>query len=124
MIKGIGTDLLDVRRITSVYERQGLAFAQRILTPGEMQEFSQSTQPMQLLAKRFAIKEACAKALGTGIAKGVGWQSMEMTHDVNGKPEINLLDGAQSRADELGVAVVQASLSDEGDFILAFVTLS
>lgn len=124
MIKGIGTDLLDAKRIKSVLERQGVSFAERILTPDELLEFHNSTQPAQLLAKRFAIKEACAKALGTGIAKGVGWQSMKMVHDEHGKPEIILFDGAKNRAAELGVKAVHASLSDEGDFILAFVTLS
>jgi holo-[acyl-carrier protein] synthase len=124
MIKGIGTDLLDAKRIKSVLERQGQGFIDRILTPNERIEFEQSNQQAQFLAKRFAIKEACSKALGTGIAKGIGWQSMQLNHDALGKPEIILFDGAKKRAKDLGVTTINASLSDEGDFILAFVTLS
>lgn len=123
-IKGIGTDLLDQRRISSVLNKKGERFAQRILTAQELAVWVSRDQSINYLAKRFAAKEAIAKALGTGIAKGIGFQQMEITSDDAGKPVVVLTGQALIRAKELGGEQVMLSLSDEGDMILAFAVLS
>tara|TARA_B110001454_G_scaffold18246_1_gene16695 strand:- start:40672 stop:41055 length:384 start_codon:yes stop_codon:yes gene_type:complete len=123
-IKGIGTDLLDQRRIAAVVERQGERFSQRILTAQELIVWVDRNRSVNYLAKRFAAKEAIAKALGTGIAKGVGFQQMMIASDDAGKPIVTLNGNALARAKELGAEQVMLSLSDEGDMILAFAILS
>ncbi len=123
-IKGIGTDLLDQRRVSSVFDKQGERFAQRILTVDELAVWVSRDQSINYLAKRFAAKEAVAKALGTGIAKGIGFQQMEISSDDAGKPVVALTGQALIRAKELGGDQVMLSLSDEGDMILAFAVLS
>lgn len=123
-MKGIGTDLLDQRRIANVLDRQGKRFAQRILTAEELGVWEIRDQPVNYLAKRFAAKEAIAKALGTGIAKGISFQQMTITSDEAGKPVVILSGQALIRAKELGGEQVMLSLSDEGDMILAFAILS
>ncbi|HCM06207.1 MAG TPA: holo-ACP synthase [Oceanospirillales bacterium] len=123
-IKGIGTDLLDQRRVSSVFDKQGERFAQRILTVDELAVWASRDQSINYLAKRFAAKEAVAKALGTGIAKGIGFQQMEISSDDAGKPVVALTGQALIRAKELGGGQVMLSLSDEGDMILAFAVLS
>ena len=102
MIKGLGTDIVEISRIQESLERLGQRFADRILRPEERQDFAQSNQPERFLAKRFAVKEACAKALGTGIGRGVSWQHLLITHDDFGKPQLLISDGAQERMAQLG----------------------
>ncbi len=123
-MKGIGTDLLDQRRIASVFDKQGKRFAQRILTPEELTVWESRDQSVNYLAKRFAAKEAIAKALGTGIAKGISFQQMTITSDEAGKPVVTLSGQALIRAKGLGGEQIMLSLSDEGDMILAFAILS
>lgn len=124
MIKGIGTDLLDQRRITKLIEKQGERFSKRILTPQELLLWSQKNNSANFLAKRFAAKEAISKALGTGIAQGIGFQQMNITSDSLGKPIVELTGGALHRAEMMGGKSMELSLSDEGDMILAFAVLS
>lgn len=83
-IVGIGTDLLDVSRIEQAYQRHGERLVKRFLTPAEQQVWQQRHQSINYLAKRYAAKEALAKALGTGIAKGVGFQQLEVLNDRQG----------------------------------------
>lgn len=123
-IKGIGTDLLDQSRVEKTVERQGDRFAKRILSPQEFTVWAEREYSVNYLAKRFAAKEAIAKALGTGIAKGVGFQQMSISSDAAGKPVVTLSGQALSRAQELGGKEVMLSLSDEGAMILAFAILS
>jgi holo-[acyl-carrier protein] synthase len=123
-IKGIGTDLLDQGRIAKVIERQGERFAQRILTPQEIIIWQQRECSVNYLAKRFAAKEAIAKALGTGIAKGIGFQQMNIASDEAGKPTVTLTGQALLRMQALEAQQVLLSLSDEGEMILAFAILS
>lgn len=123
-IKGIGTDLLDQNRIENAVERQGDRFAKRILSPQEFTVWVERDYSINYLAKRFAAKEAIAKALGTGIAKGVGFQQMSISSDAAGKPVVTLSGQALSRAQDLGGKEVMLSLSDEGAMILAFAILS
>lgn len=119
----LGTDILEVARIEAVVERLGERFVKRILTPGEVEEYRASKLPLRLLAKRFAAKEAIAKALGTGIGRGVSWQDMAVTHDANGAPQVQLSGGALAVARERGGAGVLLSLADENDYVVAFAAL-
>jgi holo-[acyl-carrier protein] synthase len=124
MIKGIGTDIVALQRIEQVLQRQGDRFAQRILTEKEWQEFQVATQPARLLAKRFAAKEAAAKALGTGIGRGISWQDFQVDHDEQGAPLLIVQGGAQQRLTVLGANQCLLSLSDEEQYAVAFVVLS
>jgi len=123
-IKGIGTDLLDQNRIASIVEKQGERFAKRILTNEELVVWASRNYSVNYLAKRFAAKEAISKALGTGIAQGIGFQQMTITSDTSGKPIVVLSGQALIRARELGGEQVMLSLSDEGEMILAFAVLN
>lgn len=123
MIYGIGTDIVSTNRIAAVWERHGEAFAQRILAPQEWPGFAEASQPARFLAKRFAAKEAFAKALGTGIRAPATWHNIRVTHDELGKP---LLDFAPELADLLGRHAIRShhlSISDEKEMAAAFVIL-
>lgn len=121
--KGIGTDLLDQRRITRLLEKPNERFSQRILTADELTLWAKKSHSVNFLAKRFAAKEAISKALGTGIAQGIGFQQMNITSDALGKPVVELSGAALERAKSLGGEQVLLSLSDEGEMILAFAVL-
>ena len=120
----VGTDILKVARIDAVLARQGDRFVRRILTLQEQEEFHSSGQPARLLAKRFAAKEAVAKALGTGIGRGVSWQDIRIEHDANGAPRVRLGGGAQRVALARGGARVELSVADEMDYVVAFAVLA
>jgi holo-[acyl-carrier protein] synthase len=120
----IGTDILRIGRIEDVVERLGDRFVARILTPVEQAEYRASAQPRRLLAKRFAAKEAIAKALGTGIGRGVSWQDITIGHDDNGAPQVSLSGGALVAASGRGGTRVELSLADEADYVVAFAVLA
>jgi len=122
MIKGIGTDILQIDRIEKSLVRTP-KLAQRILTDEELAEFERSAMPARFLAKRFAAKEAVVKALGTGIGNGVGWKHVEISKDELGKPLIKLSGGALDRANEMSIDSSFISYSDEKDYIVAMVVL-
>jgi holo-[acyl-carrier protein] synthase len=122
--KGIGTDLLDQRRIAKLIGKTGERFSARILTPQELLLWSDKGHSVNFLAKRFAAKEAISKALGTGMAKGVGFQQMNIYSDSLGKPVVELSGAALIRAKALEGKQVLLSLSDEGEMILAFAVLT
>lgn len=119
----IGTDLLDSRRIEAALMRHGQRFIARILTPNEQQIFQQRNGSINFLAKQFAAKEALAKALGTGIAKGVGFQQIEILRDEKGAPVVHLFGAAQTGLEALNARQALVSLSDESHLILAFAAL-
>lgn len=119
----IGTDILRINRIEGAVDRLGERFVARILTPTEQGEYRASRQPQRLLAKRFAAKEAVAKALGTGIGRGVSWQDIVIGHDGNGAPQVTLRGGALQVASDRGGAGVVLSLADEADYVVAFAVL-
>lgn len=123
-VVAIGTDMVSVTRIANAYQRRGQAFAKRILTADEQQELRQSGNPVAYLAKRFAAKEAVAKALGTGIGRGLSWQQISTYKDSYGAPHIELTGFALERLQQLGATRCLLSLSDERDYALAFVVLS
>lgn len=123
MIGGIGTDLVEISRLEAVVERQGDRFIQRILTPEEQDQYRALAHPTRYLAKRFAAKEAVAKALGTGIGRGVSWQDILIQNDENGAPLAVLSGGALARMKHLGVERCHLSISDEQRYATAFVVL-
>lgn len=104
--------------------RHGERFVQRILTVQEQQLYRQRRCSLNFLAKQFAAKEALAKALGTGIAKGIGFQQLEVLRDEQGAPQVHLHGAAQQRLAQLGARQALVSLSDEGSLVLAFAALS
>ena len=120
----VGTDILKVERIDEVVGSLGDRFVQRILTESEQAEYRASKQSNRLLAKRFAAKEAIAKALGTGIGRGVSWQDIQIEHDDNGAPLVCLSGGASEVVARRGGARVELSLADEIDYVVAFAVLA
>ena len=121
---GVGTDILRIARVDDVVARLGDRFVRRILTPTEREEFRASGQPNRLLAKRFAAKEAIAKALGTGIGRGVSWQDIQIEHNGDGAPLVRLSGGALATAQRRGAGRVELSLADESDYVVAFAVLA
>lgn len=121
MILGIGTDLTQVSRIDSALERSGERFSHRVLNADEL---ARAPQPMtaSFLAKRWAAKEAAAKALGTGIGEQANFHDFTITNDALGAPQLTLSGQALKTSNAEGVW--HLSLSDDGDFALAFVTWS
>ena len=121
MIVGIGSDLIDIRRIETTIERYGDRFLDRIFTATERAKSDRRAQRGASYAKRFAAKEACAKALGTGLRKGVFWRDMGVVNLPGGKPGLVLTGGAQARLNALTPAghTAQIDLSITDDFPLA-----
>lgn len=117
MIIGLGTDLCDIRRIEKTLNRFGDRFIQRLYTDHEQSRVKRRQQPAPGYAQRFAAKEACAKALGTGFRDGVFWRDMEVLNFPSGKPYLTLTGGALARLAALTpknhTAHVELSLTDE-----------
>ncbi len=124
MILGIGTDIVQVARIATSLSRSGDRLAARILTPDEMQRFVALSHSAAFLAKRFAAKEAAAKALGTGIAQGVSWQDIEVSNNELGAPQLQFHGRAREIQQAKGITRLDISLADEREYVVAFVTLS
>ena len=123
MIFGIGTDIVRVERMRRDIERFGDRFAERILTEQEMQEYREAGQRAHFLAKRFAAKEAAAKAMGTGFSQGIQLRQISVGHDTKGKPLLEFTGAAREFLDRHGVRLTNISLADEQDHAVAFVTL-
>ncbi len=122
-ICGIGVDLVEISRIERLLARHGQRAVERILHPVEQAAIRRVDHPARFLAKRFAAKEAAAKALGTGIAQGIRLQDMWIENDLLGRPELLLAGGALQRARRLGALSWHVSLSDERTHVVAFVVL-
>jgi len=123
VIIGIGTDIVRVARLAKGLARFGSRYAARILSSEEYQEFLVAAHPAHLLAKRFAAKEAVAKALGTGFRGTFSLRDIAVTHDSLGRPGLLMTGGAQTLAHELQVGTTHITLSDEQDYAVAFVVL-
>lgn len=123
MIFGIGTDIVRVARMQQDIARYGEKFAERILTDQELDEFRRSPQPANFLARRFAAKEATAKAMGTGFSDGLHLHHIGVGHDANGKPLLEFSGRALEFIRAKGITTVHVSLADEEDNAVAFVTL-
>src|SRR2546423_14400401 len=102
-IRGIGTDIIECLRIAKMIERHGELFLGRVFTPHEIEYCSARKAATQHYAGRFAAKEAVLKALGTGWARGIHWQDIEVRNDVGGKPRIALGGGARDMGATLGI---------------------
>lgn len=127
MIIGIGSDLCDIRRIERSLERFGPRFTHRIFTDGERARSDRRAARAPSYARRFAAKEACAKALGTGLRAGVFWRDMEVVNLPSGRPTMRLTGGALERlramTPEGFEAVVHVSLTDDPPLAQAFVII-
>lgn len=123
MIHGIGTDLLDTRRIRDGLARFGEHYADRLLAPAEHAGYYASGDPARFLAKCFAAKEAFSKAAGTGLRAPVTLRNIAVLRDARGKPHIECAPALAAWLAEQGVAAHHVSLSDEGDLVLAYVIL-
>lgn len=124
MIFGIGTDIVRVARMQQNIERYGEKFAERILTTQELDDYRQETRKAHFLAKRFAAKEAAAKAMGTGFRDGLMLSHIGVNHDVAGKPHLVFSAEAAHFVKKNGITSVHVSLADEEDHAVAFVTLA
>ena len=127
MILGIGNDLIDINRIEKTLDRFGDRFIQRIFTESERAKSERRVTRVESYAKRFAAKEACSKALGTGFRRGVFWRDMEVVPLPSGKPTLRLSGGALRRMEDLtppGMqAQVEVSLTDESGLANAVVII-
>lgn len=128
MIIGIGNDLIDIRRIENTLERFGDRFIQRIFTPTEQQRSERRKQRAASYAKRFAAKEACSKALGTGLRQGVFWRDMGVANLRSGKPTMALTNGAKERLDKITpkgmTPQIDVTITDDFPLAQAFVIIS
>ncbi|HCI13995.1 MAG: holo-ACP synthase [Gallionellales bacterium GWA2_60_142] len=123
MIHGIGTDIVEYARIEALWARYGRRFAERILSADELPELDGHAAPARLLAKRFAAKEAFAKAVGSGMRGPVGFRSIAVTHDGLGKPVLTFDETLRIHLAQLGINGHHLSISDERGMIVAFVVL-
>lgn len=124
MVLGLGTDIIEVARIAGSIERFGDRFLARIYTPGEIAYCgTRGKSAAQSFAARFAAKEAGAKALGTGISRGVSWQELEVTRRPGAPPQLRLSGRAAARAAELGISHISLSLTHTAETAMAVVVM-
>ncbi len=128
MILGLGTDLIDIRRIEKTIDRFGERFLSRVFTASEQARAERKADPAAAYAKRYAAKEACAKALGTGFRQGVYWRDIAVGNQPSGQPTLQLSGGAAARLAAMipsGMrARIDVSLSDESPLGQAVVIIS
>jgi holo-[acyl-carrier protein] synthase len=128
VILGIGSDLIDIKRIESSLERFGDRFVKRIFTEVEQKRSDGRAERAASYAKRFAAKEACSKALGTGLRRGVFWRDMGVVNLRGGKPSMALTGGAAARLAEITpagmTAQIDLTITDEYPLAQAFVIIS
>jgi len=123
MIFGIGTDIVEVERIALALEKHGNAFAEKILSEQEYLSFLEKKSSAAFLAKRFAAKEAAAKAFGSGFRNGLSLQHIEVNNDPNGRPCLTFYAQAKNLIVSNQITNVQLSLADEKHYAIAFVTM-
>ncbi len=127
MIIGLGSDLIDIRRIEKTLERHGERFLNRVFTDIERRKSDRRAARAASYAKRFAAKEACAKALGTGLRKGVFWRDMGVVNLPTGQPTIALTNGALARLQAITpegrTARIHLTITDDFPLAQAFVVI-
>jgi len=127
MIIGLGSDLIDIRRIEKTLERHGERFVQRVFTETERRKSDRRKERAASYAKRFAAKEACSKALGTGLSRGVFWRDMGVVNLPGGKPTMELTGGAAARLAAMMPAghqgVVHLTITDDYPLAQAFIII-
>lgn len=127
MILGIGTDLANIDRIAGTLERFGDRFRNRVFTDVEQRKAERRKDVAGTYAKRWAAKEACSKALGTGLRMGIGWKDMAVSNLRSGQPEMEVTGWAKTRLDEITPAghraVIHVTLTDDHPWAQAFVLI-
>ena len=127
MILGIGTDLANIDRIQGVLNRHGDRFRNRVFTPVELAKAARRKDEAGTLAKRWAAKEACSKALGTGLAMGISWKDMAVSNLRSGQPVMALTGWAADRLAKMTPpgheAIVHVTLTDDHPWAQAFVVI-
>ena len=127
MIIGFGSDLIDIRRVADVLERHGDRFTERVFTDIEREKSDRRQQRAASYAKRFAAKEACAKALGTGLYNGVFWRDMGVVNLPSGQPTMALTGGAAERLAKITpaghAALIHLTITDDHPLAQAFVII-
>ncbi|SOB94946.1 holo-ACP synthase [Rhodobacter maris] len=127
MILGIGTDLANIERIAATLERFGDRFRNRVFTPVEIAKAERRADTPGTYAKRWAAKEACSKALGTGLRMGIAWKDMAVTNLPTGQPVMALSGWAAERLAEMTPpgheAIVHVTLTDDHPWAQAFVVI-
>jgi holo-[acyl-carrier protein] synthase len=121
MVLGLGTDLIETKRVQQSIDRFGERFLERIFTAGEIAYCIRKKNSAESFAARFAAKEAGAKALGTGISRGVTWKEFEVKREASGRPSLHLTGRAEELAKAMGVRRVQLSLTHSRELALAVV---
>jgi len=125
MMIGLGIDIIDNRRIKKTMDRFGNKFIEKCFSINEIDKSDQRKNSVNYFAKRYAAKEACAKALGIGLAKKINWKDIEIMNDINGKPYINLYNNALNRLKQMSKKKcnIFLSLSDEKNYSIANVSI-
>lgn len=123
MIFGVGVDIVEMRRIRASLDRFGDRFAGKVLTAFELDEYDRSKRKVPFLAKHFAAKEACAKALGTGFKRGVGLRNIEVRSEPSGRPYLVCYGAAKDFMARHNINNACLSLADESEYAIAQVTL-
>jgi holo-[acyl-carrier protein] synthase len=125
MIIGIGSDIVDIRRIEKVLNKYEKKFKERCFSENEIYRSENKFNPASSYAKRYAAKEACAKALGTGLARGIFWKDIAVENNIFGKPYIKLKGAALKKLYEISKkeCLIEVSLSDEKNYALANVII-
>jgi holo-[acyl-carrier protein] synthase len=124
MVLGLGTDLIETRRVQESIDRFGERFLERIFTAGEIAYCQRKKKnAAESFAARFAAKEAGAKALGTGISRGVSWKEFEVRRAASGQPSLHLSGRAAELAESLGIRKVQLSLTHSRELAIAVVVV-
>jgi holo-[acyl-carrier protein] synthase len=121
MVIGMGTDLIETRRVQESMDRFGERFLERIFTAGEIAYCMRKKNAAESFAARFAAKEAGAKALGTGISRGVSWKEFEVKREPSGKPTLSLSGKAAELAGTMGIRRVELSLTHSRELAMAVV---
>jgi holo-[acyl-carrier protein] synthase len=123
MVLGLGTDLIETRRVQESMNRFGERFLERIFSAGEIAYCKRKKNAAESFAARFAAKEAGAKALGTGISHGVSWKEFEVKREASGKPSLHLSGRAAELAGAMGVKKIQLSLTHSRELAMAVVVV-
>jgi holo-[acyl-carrier protein] synthase len=127
MIIGLGNDMVDIRRIEQTLERYGSRFVARIFTDIEQKKSDRRAQRAASYAKRFAAKEACSKALGTGFRRGVFWKDMGVVNEPSGRPTMQLTGGAKEQLERITPAGhsarIQLTITDDYPYAQAIVII-
>jgi len=123
VIKGIGIDTVEIARVAGVYARYGDHFLAKVFTDGEQEYFSRWADPVPRIAGRFAAKEACMKALGTGWSRGVRWRDVEVGREPSGKPRVCLHGEAARILEALSATEIHCTITHSRDQAMAVVIL-